>query len=110
MKQCSTHGNQCPYFHNDNRLKGASAINNNNKNNSPKLLTFNKSEIALISKCIELIRYYITKNKNQFQSPNDWWVHPVKEYCFWKGGVPPNKAEPALLRLKQRSFFLHHHL
>ncbi|HJT85290.1 MAG TPA: hypothetical protein VJ697_12490 [Nitrososphaeraceae archaeon] len=49
----------CPSYRN-NALKGASAINN-----SPKKLTFNDKEVQLISKVLELSKYYVKDLQNQ---------------------------------------------
>ena len=35
------------------------------------MLAFNQSEINILSKFFELIRYYITKNQQMFQQPQD---------------------------------------
>lgn len=65
---CNSHNNHspsCPSYKN-NSLKGASAVNNQSK----KLMFFSK-EIDIISKILEISRFYITKNKDQFQQPKD---------------------------------------
>ena len=63
------HDKNCPSYRN-NALKSASAITNNNNNNnySPtttKKLFFNDKEVQLISKVIELSRYYVKDLQNQ---------------------------------------------
>lgn len=61
----NNHSPSCPSYRN-NQLKGASAITNN----SPKkILTFDSNEVQLISKVLEMGRFYISKNQNQFQQP-----------------------------------------
>ena len=62
---CKYHNNTSKQY---NALKGASAVVNNNQQSS---LVFNQSEVNLISKTIELIKYYITQNQQMFQQPQD---------------------------------------
>ena len=58
---------KCPY----NALKGAllqqQIIINNNLNN----YVFNQSELNIISKTLEVCKYFITKNQQMFQQPQD---------------------------------------
>jgi hypothetical protein len=61
------HSVNCPSY---NSLKGASAVANNNQQPNKQLM-FHQNEINIIQKVLEISRYYITKNKNQFQNPND---------------------------------------
>ncbi|HJT85731.1 MAG TPA: hypothetical protein VJ697_14710 [Nitrososphaeraceae archaeon] len=49
----------------NNALNGNSAINNNNKNYSPKTHTFNSNEVNLILKILELSKYYIKNLENK---------------------------------------------
>jgi hypothetical protein len=56
----SHHDKNCPNYKKDNRLKGASAVNN-----SPKIYTFNLNEIQLLTKVLELSRYYVKDLQNQ---------------------------------------------
>jgi hypothetical protein len=58
----SIHSINCKY-HNNNALKGAAQ--------QPKQLVFNKSELNIVSKTLELCRYFIGKNQNQYQNPQD---------------------------------------
>lgn len=60
----SNHSPHCPSYKN-NALKGASAVN------QPKQLMFNSSELNLLSKSLEVCRYFITKNQSQYQNPKD---------------------------------------
>ena len=60
----SNHSPHCPSYKN-NALKGASAVN------QPKQLMFNSSELNLLSKSLEVCRYFITKNQSQYQNPQD---------------------------------------
>jgi hypothetical protein len=68
------HSSHCPSYRN-NALKGAAAvvgsINNNNNNYQPKQYVFNQSEVNLLGKSLEAIKYFITKNQQMFQQPND---------------------------------------
>ena len=61
------HDLNCPYHKskNINALKGASAVN------QPKQLEFNQSEVNLLSKSLEVCRYFIGKNQNLYQNPQD---------------------------------------
>lgn len=63
--------NNIPCPHSKLKLKGASASGtavNNKQQYSDKKLVFNQNELSILSKVLEVCRYYITKNKDQFQS------------------------------------------
>jgi hypothetical protein len=62
----SNHSPHCPSYRN-NTLKGASAA----VNQQPKQFLFNSNELNLLSKSLEICRYYIGKNQAQFQQPQD---------------------------------------
>jgi hypothetical protein len=55
------HSPHCPRYRN-NALKGASNVN------QPKQLMFNSSEVNILSKSLEICKYYIGKNQAQFQN------------------------------------------
>jgi hypothetical protein len=61
----SNHSKHCPSY-NYNNLKGASVAAQQTKQ-----LAFNQSEINLLSKSLELCRYFITRNATQFQQSKD---------------------------------------
>jgi len=65
----NNHSIYCPNYKNSLALalKGASEVNNQSK----QQLKFHKREIDILSKVIEIGRFYITKNKDQFQQPKD---------------------------------------
>jgi hypothetical protein len=74
----SIHDKSCPSYRN-NQLKGASAAINNS---TTKKLTFNDKEVQLISKVLELSRYYIKDLQNQ-----DMILKINKSLQIWnKGG------------------------
>jgi hypothetical protein len=62
-----SHSINCKY-HNNNALKGASAVVNQQQ---PKQLVFNKSELNIVSKTLELCKYFVGKNQNLYQNPQD---------------------------------------
>jgi hypothetical protein len=65
------HDVNCRYHNNNNNsLKGASAVNNN-KLPTKQLLVFNQSELNLVSKTLEVLKYFVGKNQSQFQQPED---------------------------------------
>ena len=49
-------------------LKGASIQQHSNK----KTYSFNQTETNILSKTLEIMRYYIVNNKDQFQQTNDF--------------------------------------
>jgi hypothetical protein len=55
----------CPYT---SKLKGASAVN---QQQQKQLLVFNPGEVNFLAKSLEVCRYYITKNQQMFQQPQD---------------------------------------
>ena len=57
----------CPY----SKLKGASATTTVQQQPQPKQLLFTESELNLLSKSLEMCTYFITKNKNLYQNPQD---------------------------------------
>ena len=59
----NSHSKFCPEYRRDNRLKGTS---------NPKIHSFNLTEINILSKTLEIMRYYIANNKDRFQQTNDF--------------------------------------
>ena len=68
------HSVNCPSYKN-NSLKDASAVvavnNNYNNKNNPKKYTFDTNEVSILSKTLEVSRYFISKNSGIIQNPND---------------------------------------
>ena len=54
---------ECPF----SKLKGASTA----AVNQPNQFVFNQSELNLLGKSLDICRYYITKNQQMFQQPQD---------------------------------------
>ena len=61
------HDLNCPDSYNNNSLKCASAV----VNQQQKQFVFNQQEVNILSKSLEVCKFYITKNKNQYQNPQD---------------------------------------
>ena len=57
------HDRNCPSYKN-NVLKGTSAV-------PPKQLMFTSDELNLLSKSLEVCKYFIGKNQNLYQNPQD---------------------------------------
>ena len=63
----SIHDLNCPDSYNNNSLKGASAV----VNQQQKQFVFNQQEVNILSKSLEVCQFYITKNQAQFQQSQD---------------------------------------
>ena len=59
------HSPSCQSYR-DNRLKGASPINQ-----SSDKLVFNQNEIKIVSNVLKISKYFITKNKGLFQQTDN---------------------------------------
>jgi hypothetical protein len=62
----NTHDRNCPSYKN-NALKGASGT----VNQQPKQFLFNSSEVNILSKVLEITKYYVSKNPAHFQQPKE---------------------------------------
>ena len=68
----SIHDLNCPDSYNNNALKSASAsVSATAVNQQPKQFVFNQSEVNILDKSLKACQFYITKNKNQYQNPQD---------------------------------------
>ena len=70
------HDLNCPDSYNNNALKSASAsatasISAVNQQQQKQLLVFNQQEVNILDKSLKACQFYITKNKNQYQNPQD---------------------------------------
>lgn len=63
----SIHDLNCPDSYNNNSLKCASAV----VNQQQKQFVFNQQEVNILSKSLEVCQFYITKNQAQFQQSQD---------------------------------------
>ena len=73
------HSPYCPSYKNS-ALKGASATTTKvQQQQPPKQLMFNQSELNLLGKSLEACKFFITKNQQMFQQPNNDILNEINQ-------------------------------
>ena len=86
------HDRNCPdYNNNNNNLKGASSSAAAFQQKATKI-AFPPTELLLISKSLEIAKFYITRNSEQFQQPQEILSKVEKALNIISKQIPTNQS------------------